>query len=90
MALFNLATAATVAIGVSVFYLAVFALSWLGALLLVDGGVFAAVIGAPAGAVEYVKLAWLTATLATVGGALGAGLEDDDAVRAAAYTRSEP
>jgi hypothetical protein len=41
-----------VAIGVSVFYLAVFALSWLGALLLVDGGVFAAVIGAPAGAVE--------------------------------------
>lgn len=90
VALFNLATAATVAIGVSVFYLAVFALSWLGALLLVDGAVFAAVIGAPAGAVEYVKLAWLTATLATVGGALGAGLEDDDAVRAAAYTRSEP
>ncbi|MFF0990842.1 hypothetical protein [Kocuria nitroreducens] len=90
VALFNLATAATVAIGVVVFHAAVFALSWLGALVLVDGGVFADAIGAPVGAVEYVKLGWLTATLATVGGALGAGLEDDDAVRAAAYTRSEP
>jgi hypothetical protein len=90
VALFNLATVATVAIGVVVFYAAVFALSWLGALLLVDGDVFAAVVGAPVGALEYAKLAWLTATLATVGGALGAGLEDDDVVRAAAYTRSEP
>ena len=89
VALFNLATAATVAVGVLVFYLTVFALSWLGALLLVDGEVFAAVVGAPVGALEYVKLAWLTATLATVGGALGAGLEDDDVVRAAAYTRSD-
>ncbi|MFI7584577.1 hypothetical protein ACH9DO_12375 [Kocuria sp. M1N1S27] len=90
VALFNLATTATVAVGVTVFHLAVFALSWLGALLLVDEDVFADVLRAPVGALEYVKLAWLTATLATVGGALGAGLEDDDAVRAAAYTRSEP
>lgn len=86
--LFNLATAATVAISVLVLYLAVFALFWPGAVLLVDADVFAAVIGRDAGASEYARLAWLTATLTTVGGALGAELEDDDAVRAAACTRS--
>ena len=86
--LFNLATAATVAIGVLVFYLVLFVLSWLGALLLVDEQVLAGVVGHPVGVWDYAKLSWLTASLATVGGALGAGLEDEDVVRAAAYTRS--
>ncbi len=86
--LFNLATAATVAIGVLVFYLALFILSLLGAFLLVDEEVLAGVVGHPVDALDYAKLSWLTASLATVGGALGAGLEDEDVVRAAAYTRS--
>ncbi|WP_411374127.1 hypothetical protein ACLH0K_13820 [Arthrobacter sp. MPF02] len=86
--LFNLATAATVTIGVLVFYLALFILSLLGAFLLVDEKVLAGVVGHPVNALDYVKLSWLTASLATVGGALGAGLEDEDVVRAAAYTRS--
>ena len=85
--LFNMATTATVVIGVLVFYLALFVVSLVAALLLVDAGLFGEVIGRPAGMVEFGRLAWFTATLAAVGGAVGAGLETDDAVRHAAYTR---
>ena len=86
--LFNLATLATVVIGVLVYYLALFVLAWLGALLLVPGSVYATSVGTALGAAEYGRLAWLTATIATVGGALGAGLEDYDDVRDAAYTHT--
>jgi hypothetical protein len=75
-------------IGVLVFFVALFLLSLLGAFLLIDQGVLAAVVGHQVNAVDYVKIGWLTASLATVGGALCAGLEDDNVVRAAAYTRS--
>lgn len=85
--LFNAATTITVVLGVVVLHVAMFLLSLGGALLLVDPDVFYEVTGDPAVFLEYVKLAWLVAGLATIGGALGAGLEDDDAVRDAAYTR---
>jgi hypothetical protein len=87
--LFNLATAATVVIGVLVFYLALFSLSLIGAFLLVDEEVLAGVVGHPVDGLDYAKLSWLTASLATVGGALGAGLEDEDVVRAAVHTRGQ-
>lgn len=76
-------------IGVLTFFGALFVLSFLAAVLLVDAGVFAAVVGSSVGLAEYAQLSLLTAALATVGGALGAGLENDDVVRAAAFTRND-
>lgn len=87
--LFNAATVLTVLIGVVVLHLMLFLASLGGALLLVDADVFTEVTGEVADAAEYVKLAWLVGGLATLGGALGAGLENDDVVRAAAYTRTD-
>jgi hypothetical protein len=86
VALFNLATVATVVIGVLSLYLALFVLALAGALLLVPGQLFAEGLGHAARLPDYLELSWLTCSLATVGGALGAGLEDDDQVREAAYS----
>jgi hypothetical protein len=89
VSLFNAATLATVVLGVGALFLALLVVSWLGALLLIDSSVLRQVLGHQPGATAYVRIAWVTACLATTGGALGAGLETDAAVRAAAYTTSD-
>jgi uncharacterized membrane protein len=85
VALFNLATLATVVFGVSALYLSVFVISLAGAALLIDSSLFGQVIGSGAGAWDYLRLAWLASSVATIGGALGATVETDEAVREAAY-----
>lgn len=86
--LFNLATSVTVLIGVLAFYAALFALALAGSLLLVPSSLLAGGLTHAVHLSDYAELAWLTSSLATVGGALGAGLETDEAVRDAAYTRT--
>lgn len=84
---FNIATVITVLIGVVVLHAALTLLSLAGALMFVDAEVFGEVTGDAATFWQYVKLAWFIGGLATVGSALGAGLEDDDDVREAIFTR---
>lgn len=86
VALFNLATTATVLIGVLSLYAALFVLAAAAAGIFVVPDLFTATLSHPAGLTEYLQLAWLTSSLATLGGALGAGLETDEAVREAAYS----
>ena len=86
MTLFNLATRAPWSSACSSLYAALFVLALLGALLLVVDPLFTEALGHPAGLADHLELAWLISSLATVGGALGAGLETDEAVREAAYT----
>lgn len=86
--LFNVATALTMAIGVSVFYLAVFLLALAAAFLLLDATSFHELSSKPRTTGTIIDIAWMTASLATLGGAVGAGLEEDDIIRAAAYTRA--
>jgi hypothetical protein len=84
--LFNIATTATIAIGVVALFAALFVLALLGALLLIVPRLLTDALGHPVAFGDYVEVAWLSSSLATVGGALGAGLESDEAVRRAAYT----
>ena len=84
--LFNLATTATVVLGVLSLYAALLLLALLTAPVLVPSRLLEEGIGHAVRVGDYMKLVWLTSSLATLGGALGAGLESDEAVRAAAYT----
>jgi hypothetical protein len=83
--LFNAATTVTVFVGMASLYAVLFVLSLTAAGLLITTDVLSEAVGTSAGWEEYLKLAWLTSSLATVGGALGAGLESDDSIREAAY-----
>jgi hypothetical protein len=83
--LFNLATTATVVFGVTALYLSVFLASLLGALLLIEPSLLSEALGRDTNTWDYVRLAWLSSALGTIGGALGATLETDEAVREAAY-----
>jgi hypothetical protein len=51
----------------------------------VPGAYFQSTLKHPVGFGEYLTLSWLGASLATVAGALGASLEDEETVREASY-----
>ena len=86
--LFNVATAATILIGIATLYAALFLMILAAAELLLSTQALGSGLGHAVGTGDYAALAWFTASLATVGGALGAGLESDEAVREAAYASS--
>ena len=85
VALFNAATALTLAFGISALYLALFALNSIAGGALVAPGVLESELHHPVSVRDYLWLAWLVSSLATLGGALGAAIESDAAVREAAY-----
>ncbi|WP_425689673.1 hypothetical protein [Micromonospora sp. DT201] len=53
--------------------------------LLIDTSVLEQTLQRPVDVIDYLTLAWIISSLATVGGAIGSGLEDEETVRAAAY-----
>ncbi|HEV7808086.1 MAG TPA: hypothetical protein VGO80_19895 [Solirubrobacteraceae bacterium] len=82
--LFNAVTALTIAIGVLTLYVALLAISVIGSFSLIPQGALNDQIGRAAAA-DYLRLAWLATSLATLAGALGSLMESDLAVREAAY-----
>ncbi|MFJ9078864.1 hypothetical protein ACIRO3_27035 [Streptomyces sp. NPDC102278] len=87
--LYNASTVLTVGIGVLVCYGGLMVVNLVWALFIINDRVFTSVTGAPLHATEYLTLSWFVASVATVGGALGSGLESDEAIRAAAYSKRE-
>ncbi|MFD8303459.1 hypothetical protein ACFV29_14085 [Streptomyces sp. NPDC059690] len=88
-ALYNASTVVTVGIGVIVCYAGLMVINLVWALFILNDRVFASTTRSPLQATDYWTLSWFVASVATVGGALGSGLESDEAVRAAAYSKRE-
>ncbi|MEU2228452.1 hypothetical protein [Streptomyces sp. NPDC018347] len=88
-ALYNASTIVTVGIGVTVCYAGLMVINLVWALFILNDRLFASTTRTPLHATEYWTLSWFVASVATVGGALGSGLESDEAIRAAAYSKRE-
>jgi signal transduction histidine kinase len=87
--LYNASTLLTLTVGVLICYVALYVLNLLWALFILDPTVMGGYLKQPLDYGDLFVLVWFVASAATVGGALGTGLESDEAIRAAAYSKRE-
>jgi len=87
--LYNTSTLVTLTIGVILCYLALYVVNLAWALFVLDPAVMGGYLNKPLGYGDLFTLTWFVASAATVGGALGSGLESEEAIRAAAYSKRE-
>jgi hypothetical protein len=87
--LYNTSTLATLTAGVIICYLALYVVNLVWALFVLDPAVMGGYLRVSLGYGDLLVLALFVASAATVGGALGSGLESDEAIRAAAYSKRE-
>jgi hypothetical protein len=83
--LFNITTSATLGLAVVTLYASLLVLSVVAAAAAIPSSVYDADVGHAPALTDYLKLGWLTATIATLAGALGSLVESDESVREAAY-----
>ncbi len=87
--LYNTSTLLTLAIGVVIGYVALYVVNLAWALFVLDPAVMGDSVGTSLGYGDLLVLTWFVASAATLGGALGTGLESDEAIRAATYSKRE-
>jgi hypothetical protein len=85
VALYNGVTVLTISVAVLLAYAMLFALVFLAASFFVPGNYLQSTLRHPVGAGTYATITWLAVSLATLVGALGSTLEDEDTVREAVY-----
>src|SRR3954452_1902211 len=87
--LYNTSTLLTLTAGVLICYVALYVVNLVWALFVLDPSVMGGSLNVSLGYGDLFVLAWFVASAATVGGGLGTGLESDEAIRAAAYSKRE-
>ena len=84
-ALYKAATALTLSVAVLFSYLVLFVLVLVAVGIFLEGSFLQPILRHPVGLADYVVLAWMVTSLATVAGALGSELEDEERVWKATY-----
>ena len=87
--LYNTSTLVSLTAGVVICYVALYVVNLVWALFVLDPAVMSRDLHRSLAYGDLFVLAWFVASAATVGGALGSGLESDEAIRAAAYSKRE-
>jgi hypothetical protein len=87
--LYNASTLVTLMVGVLICYAALYVVNLAWAFFVLDPAVMGGYLHVSLGHGDLFVLAWFVASAATVGGGLGSGLESDEAIRAAAYSKRE-
>jgi hypothetical protein len=87
--LYNTSTLVTLTAGVLICYLALYLVNVVWALFILDPSVMGGYLHTSMGFGDLFVLAWFVASAATIGGGLGSGLESDDTIRAATYSKRE-
>jgi hypothetical protein len=87
--LYNASTVLTLTAGVFICYVALYVVNLAWAFFVLDPDLMGGYLHASLGYGDLFVLAWFVASAATVGGGLGSGLESDEAIRAAAYSKRE-
>lgn len=83
--LYNTVTVLTLSAGVVFYYVILLGLFCFTVLVFIPANMLEAQLDHAASLFDYTALAWLATSVATVAGALGAGLEDEETVRNATY-----
>ena len=84
--LYNTTTVLTIIVGVVFAYTAVFLLLLSASTVFIPPAILESEIREPVSPINYVRIAWMGASVATIAGAIGAGLEDSEEVRNATFS----
>ncbi len=86
---YNAATAATVVIAVAAMYVGLFFVIYIGGLVVINIDYLGDQLGHAAVATDYLTLAWLSASMGTIAGAVGSSFTDPEIVRQATFSNRE-
>lgn len=87
--LYNSVTVLTVTFGVACMYVLLFVVTTLASFVAIPGGYLTTTLKHPSGLSDFATIAWLSASMGTLAGALGSGFAGEGAVRRAAYSARE-